>query len=91
VRFAGPARTAVTVPAGALVRRGQLTMVFVVEAGDRAHLRMVDVAPAPGGLLEVRAGIAAGDRVVVDPPAPLEDGMPVRAGSAAAAARGEPR
>jgi multidrug efflux pump subunit AcrA (membrane-fusion protein) len=31
-------------------------------------------APAGRGLVEIRSGLAAGDRVVIDPPADLEAG-----------------
>ena len=40
-RFAGPTRRALTVPASALVRRGQLTFVYLVDAEQRARLRPV--------------------------------------------------
>lgn len=77
-RFAGPGRRSLVVPESALVRRGQLTSVFVVGADNRARLRMVSVAPASAGLVEVSAGLDAGESVVVSPPPALVDGTPVR-------------
>ena len=56
-RFAGPARRALTVPASALVRRGQLTFVFVVDAErprpaaadlDRARQTTIASKSSPG-------------------------------------------
>jgi RND family efflux transporter MFP subunit len=73
-RFAGRARPAVTVPAAALVRRGQMTSVFVVEQ-DVARVRLVNVSGT-----EVLAGLAEGEVVVVAPPAGLADGRRVTAG-----------
>jgi hypothetical protein len=77
-RFAGPARRALTVPGSAVVRRGQLTSVFVVGSDNRARLRMVNVGAESGGRVEVAAGLDAGERVVLTPPAALADGAPVR-------------
>jgi HlyD family secretion protein len=76
---AGPRRRALTVPTSALVRRGQVTSVFVVEGGV-ARVRLVDVQSVDGNRAEVRAGLAAGDAVVVAPPPSLTDGRRVTAG-----------
>lgn len=73
-RFGGRPRQAVTVPAGALVHRGQMTSVFVVEQ-DVAHVRLVNVSGT-----EVLAGLSEGEVVVVAPPAGLADGRRVTAG-----------
>jgi RND family efflux transporter MFP subunit len=60
------------VPAASFVERGGLTGLFVVSEG-RARLRWVAVGARDGGSVEVRAGIEAGERVVLDP-AHLADG-----------------
>lgn len=64
------------VPADAVVRRGQLDAVFVVKDGI-AHLRLVRPGGADGERIIIRAGLAAGDRVVTAPSATLADGQPV--------------
>jgi RND family efflux transporter MFP subunit len=64
---------ALLVPTGAL-RDGHL---FVM-AGDRAERRAVDVGVQGPGLAEIRAKLAAGEMVIVDPPASLESGRRVR-------------
>ncbi|MGE0392846.1 MAG: efflux RND transporter periplasmic adaptor subunit [Vicinamibacterales bacterium] len=74
VRVPGASQPALVLPEGALVRRGQVTSVFVVENGV-ARVRLVE---ARGNV--VAAGLAAGDRVVVAPPAGLVDGQAVQAG-----------
>jgi RND family efflux transporter MFP subunit len=79
VRLLGPGRTVLSVPARAVVRRGQLTFVYALDAGGAARLRMVSVGESSGDRVEVLAGVAAGDRVVVDPPQGLEDGQPIAA------------
>jgi RND family efflux transporter MFP subunit len=73
-RFAGPPRRALAVPTAALVRRGQLVRVYVIDEEGRAHLRLVNVAGADGELAEVLAGLTDGETVVTDPPPMLTDG-----------------
>jgi RND family efflux transporter MFP subunit len=83
----GPVRKALVVPASSVVRRGQLTSVFVVDK-ERARLRLVSLggthhdAEAPddagSGLVEVLAGLDDGERVVAKPPPVLSDGVRVR-------------
>jgi RND family efflux transporter MFP subunit len=67
-----PGDERLVVPASAMFARGGLTGVYVLDGG-RARLRWVASGAATGGEVEVRAGLAAGERVVLDP-AGLEDG-----------------
>ncbi len=80
----GAARKGLAVPEAAIVRRGQLSSVFVVEAGNRARLRLVNASEPADGLVEVRAGLRSGERVVLSPSPALLDGSPVTAAPAAA-------
>lgn len=64
------------VPLSAVVRRGGLGGVFVVE-GSRARLRWVALGAADGAAVEVRAGLEDGERVVLDP-GDLADGAAVQ-------------
>ena len=72
--FASRPRRALILPTGALLRRGQVTSVFVVEK-DLARVRLVQVSGS-----EVLAGLSEGDVVIVAPPPALTDGQPVRMG-----------
>jgi RND family efflux transporter MFP subunit len=72
--FSGQARRALMVPAGALVHRGQMTSVFVVEKGI-ARVRLVNVSGT-----EVLAGLSESDVVIVAAPPGLTDGRRVVAG-----------
>jgi RND family efflux transporter MFP subunit len=65
------------VPPSALVRRGQMEIVFVVEEGH-ARLRLVRTGRWTAEAVAVIAGLSAGDSVVVDSPATLVDGQPVK-------------
>ncbi len=67
-------RRALTVPASALVHRGQMTSVFVVEK-DIARVRLVNVSGT-----EVLAGLSDGDVVIIAAPPTVSDGRRVRSG-----------
>jgi RND family efflux transporter MFP subunit len=73
-RFSTQSRRAVTVPEAALVHRGQVTSVFVVEK-EIARVRLVNVRGT-----EVLAGLSEGDVVIVTPPPTLTDGRRVTVG-----------
>ena len=67
---------AIHVPLSALVVRGQMETVFVVEK-QTARLRIVRTGKRIGGEVEVISGINEGDRVVVEGAGTLRDGQPV--------------
>jgi RND family efflux transporter MFP subunit len=85
---AGDAAPAALVPRAALVERGALTGVYVVEDG-RARLRWISPGEPAGDALVVRAGLDPGEEVILDP-GPLRDGTPVRPVGAEAAAEAPP-
>lgn len=68
VRFVTGQAEKLTVPAAAIVRRGELTAVYVYAASGRPSLRQIRLGEALGDAgVEVLAGLAAGDRVITDP------------------------
>jgi RND family efflux transporter MFP subunit len=85
----GPSRRTLRVPDSAVVRRGQLTSVFVVDAG-KARLRLVSTGRSSSAHTDVLAGLSEGEVLVVAPPPGLRDGTPLasRRPIAAAAGRG---
>ena len=57
-----------TVPATAVVRRGEVAAVYVQSANNRLSLRQLRLGdPVGQGEIEVLAGLKVGDRVVTDP------------------------
>lgn len=57
-----------TVPPAAVLRRGEVTAVYVLDDKGAARLRQVRLGEAvAGGELEVLAGVSAGERVSLDP------------------------
>jgi RND family efflux transporter MFP subunit len=77
VRLRGAARRVLSVPAAAVVRRGQLRFAFALDAGGAARLRMVSTGESSADRVEILAGLEEGDRVVVGPPSAMQDGQPV--------------
>ncbi len=68
--------SALRVPATAVVQRGQMELVFVVDNG-RAALRIVKTGKRVADDVEIVSGISAGESVVVDGANRLRDGQPV--------------
>jgi hypothetical protein len=75
-RFDAGEDHALAVPADAVVRRGQLTMVFVDQDGI-ARMRMIHAGEPVGDRVRVLAGLEDGARVIRNPPSGLLDGTPV--------------
>ena len=67
---------ALSVPAEAVSRFGQMERVFVVGQGQ-AVLRLVKTGRVSGARIEILSGVNAGEQVVLAPPAALRDGSPV--------------
>ncbi len=67
----------VLAPAAAVVRAGDAAYVWVVDE-NRARRVGVDVGGVRGDRLEIRRGLAGGESVVLDPPAALREGGPVK-------------
>ena len=63
-------------PKAAVIADGSNTFVFVV-AGDAVERRAVRVGAADGDRVEIHAGLRGGERVVVSPPAGLQNGAQV--------------
>ncbi|MBA3904579.1 MAG: efflux RND transporter periplasmic adaptor subunit, partial [Rhodocyclaceae bacterium] len=56
------------VPAQAVLRRGEVTAVYVIDGKNAARLRQVRLSePLAGDFHEVLAGLSAGEKVALDP------------------------
>jgi RND family efflux transporter MFP subunit len=65
------------VPQSAVMKRGQMELVFVVRDG-KAALRLVKTGKTLNGQVEILSGLEEGEQVVTSDPATLADGQPVR-------------
>ena len=70
--------TALVVPATAVTNFGQMERTFVVAEG-RVAMRLVKAGARHGAEVEILAGLAAGEHVVIDGAANLHDGPAVEA------------
>lgn len=71
-------RTALSVPSGSVISRGQMDYLFIAEKNS-AKLRIVRIGDTRDGQTEVLAGLDDGEAVVIDPPAGLRDGQALAA------------
>jgi RND family efflux transporter MFP subunit len=60
------------VPAAAVVERGDVTAVYVIDKDGRVSLRQIRPGHRIGGKLEVLAGLDAGERIAIDPLAAMK-------------------
>ena len=65
----GKADATLTVPASSIVRRAELTAIYVLDPAGRAVLRQIRLGRTLGDQVEVLSGLAPGERVASDPQA----------------------
>ncbi|MDZ7812022.1 MAG: efflux RND transporter periplasmic adaptor subunit [Ideonella sp.] len=65
-----PARpSSLSVPLSAVVKRAEMTGVYVLDAQQRPLLRQVRLGPVSGSQVEVLSGLSVGERIALDPQA----------------------
>jgi multidrug efflux pump subunit AcrA (membrane-fusion protein) len=74
-RFAMGEKSALTVPSSAVVERGQLTGVFVVDSSNAARYRLIRTGRSYGDRIEVISGLNPGDRLVLEEPGKVREGV----------------
>jgi multidrug efflux pump subunit AcrA (membrane-fusion protein) len=62
------------VPASAIVERGQLTGIFVVDDSNVIRLRLIRTGERRGDLVEVLSGLAPGDHAIFVRDSSVKDG-----------------
>jgi HlyD family secretion protein len=71
----GTLRQGIDIPSTALIRRGQLEGVYVVDNNHQAVLRWVRTGKIQQQTVEIVAGLASGDRIVTSNLSQLQDGQ----------------
>lgn len=77
-RFVIGQTEAITIPRRAVVERGQLTSLYVVDHSGIARMRLVKTGKAYGDRVEVLSGLIADEQIVVDGLEAVKDGSRVR-------------
>jgi RND family efflux transporter MFP subunit len=67
-------QAAMRIPESAVMRQGQLSGVFIVDAQNTARYRLIRTGRPYGDQVEVISGIKDGTRLVVAPPVQLTNG-----------------
>jgi len=75
--FLSGQRRVITVPHRAVIQRGQLLEVFVVDSTKTAHLRLVKTGKQYGERVEILSGLREGERIVVEGVERLSDGSQI--------------
>ena len=83
VRFGSGTLEVLTVPAAALVERGALLAVYVLDETGTARFRLVTRGRSHGDRVEILSGLDAGERIVAADPGRVRDGSPVVSETAA--------
>lgn len=73
-RFSSGQRTLIAIPAKAMVQRGQLQGVYVVDSTNIARLRLIQVGKSYGERVEVLAGLRDGEQILVEGQEKVQDG-----------------
>lgn len=79
VRIVSETRTGLAIPETALLAQGDQSFVFVVDKDGIARRTSIEVGLRSKGMVEVRSGIALGDKIVADGTVKVRDDAPVNA------------
>lgn len=79
VRIVSETRTGLAIPETALLAQGDQSFVFVVDGEGIARRTAIDVGLRSKGMVEVRSGVALGDKIVADGTVKVRDDAPVNA------------
>jgi RND family efflux transporter MFP subunit len=66
-RFPRGERTSLSIPRSAVVERGQLQGVYVIEANQLAGLRYITLGRTSGEQVEILSGLQAGEKLIASP------------------------
>lgn len=74
VKFEVGHRETLMIPQSAVILRGGIESVILVDENNIAHLRSVRTGLTQGDMVEIQAGVLSGDRVLVDGSLPVGNG-----------------
>lgn len=74
VRFQTSPKEGLTIPRKAILNRGQLSQVFVVDPKGMAYSRLVRTGKTYGDRVEILSGLEGGERIIVEGLEKVQDG-----------------
>ena len=77
-RFVSGDRQILAIPNKAIVQRGQLSYVYVVDASGIARMRLITLGKQSGDRVEVLSGLSNGERIVSDGASLNREGVKVQ-------------
>jgi multidrug efflux pump subunit AcrA (membrane-fusion protein) len=77
-RFFVAQKDALTAPQSAIVLRGQLTGVYIVQPDGTVQFRLVRTGKSTNGMVELLSGVSSGDEIVDSSVEGLSDGVRIR-------------
>ncbi len=77
-QFVTGEKKAIILPSSALIERGQLTAVYVVDETNRARLRLVKTGKRHDDGVEILSGLHSGDRVIIEGVERVKEGSKIR-------------
>ncbi len=77
-RFQAGQKQGVAIPRQAIIERGQLTQVYVVDDAGIARLRLVKTGKSFDDRVEILSGLSEGERIVTDGAPSIRDGSRVQ-------------
>ena len=77
-RFLAGDSQVVTIPTKAVLQRGQLSSVYVVDGSGIARMRLITLGKALGDRVAVLSGLSAGERILVDSTVINREGVKVQ-------------
>ncbi|MCS6817196.1 MAG: efflux RND transporter periplasmic adaptor subunit [Blastocatellia bacterium] len=77
-RFRIGQRRAITIPRAAVLERGQLIGVYVVEDSNQVRFRLITLGKVHGDRVEVLSGLTEGERIVAENPHVVREGSRVQ-------------
>lgn len=76
-RFSSGERTSIIIPAKAVIQRGQLQGVYVVDATNIARWRLIQTGKSYGEKIEILAGLRDGEKILTESLEKVRDGYRV--------------
>jgi len=77
-RFPVEAKPAITIPQTAIIRRGQLSGVYIISSEGIAQFRIITIGKTADGLVEILSGLSEGDEFVSADAQRVTDGAKIR-------------